>query len=451
MNFNSIEFLFFFLPVFLLAFHGVPARWRLMVLAIGSCIFYAVSGLVPLAFMLLCIAWGWACALLKLPRTKLSYAIAITPPLLILFLFKYLAFSLDTFRIPHSGVGFLGWVFAIALPAGISFYTFKIVSYSVDVLDGKVEPEPSLLKLIAFFTAFPQLIAGPILRYGDMRAQMDRLATSERISADFATGLKFLSVGLFGKIFFADILAAFVKGKFGVDTNYSSLDALFYLLSYSFRIYYDFWAYSIMAIGLGMMIGLDIPRNFIEPYLSASPREFWRRWHVTLSFWLRDYVYLRLGGNKNYIRNIAIVFLVCGLWHGAGLNFIVWGAYHGVLVIGYHLCSKWWDRMPKFVRIAATFTLVSLGWPLFAVGMEGYIHLLDQLFLQTNFSSTDFTRFQWAYLLAVGLVTFFVREERWLFNAEHSRFVDWPVVHASLVGTSVLFLTYRDTFIYFRF
>jgi alginate O-acetyltransferase complex protein AlgI len=377
-------------------------------------------------------------------------ALTVTPPLLLLFLFKYLGFTLDTLGVGQEPREYLAFILGITLPAGISFYTFHTLSYSIDVIDGKEKPEPSFTTFATFIAAFPQLVAGPIIRFHQLRDQLHRISSSTEIGADFVTGLKFFSIGLFAKTIVADVISALNRVHFHLDANVSSADALFAIISYSFRIYYDFWAYSIMAIGLGKMLGLDLPKNFAEPYQSLNPREFWRRWHMTLSYWLRDYVYLRLGGNERYIRNIMIVFATVGLWHGAGWNFVLWGVYHGCLVILYHLSRDRWDRLPRILQVGLTFTLVTLGWPLFQFDLANYLALLGQLF-SFSFEGTRFGAAHWAFIGAVAAFTFLTHEERWLYNSAPKPVIDWPVVHATLACAAIMLFNFRDTFIYFRF
>jgi alginate O-acetyltransferase complex protein AlgI len=206
-----------------------------------------------------------------------------------------------------------------------------------------------------------------------------------------------------------------------------------------------------MAIGLGLLIGINFPRNFREPYLATDPREFWRRWHVTLSYFIRDYIYLKLGGNQAYVRNIIIIFVVAGLWHGAGWNFVLWGIYHAALVVAYHLVRPLWDPLPKGLRIALTFILVSLGWPLFYLSLDQYVDLMTIVFYKLDFASETFRFTHWAYLAAVVVWTFLQREDRWLYDNTRKHFADSGVLHAALISSAMLFLGFRQTFIYFRF
>ncbi|MDJ0951658.1 MAG: MBOAT family O-acyltransferase [Alphaproteobacteria bacterium] len=439
------------MPITVGLFYVLPAMLRLPLLCVASSIFYAASGLIPFYFMVAAVVWGFVTAfVIALWRRGIMIWLGISVPLLILFAFKYLDFVLNTVAAGPGARDFLIFFLSVVLPAGISFYTFQIVAYSIDVYDGTIEPERNFFKFYAFVSLFPQLIAGPIVRYRQIRDQLTMISTEQRLRPDLITGLKFICVGLFGKIFFADFLGTFLS-NFNVETNTSAADAAFNVLAYSFQIYYDFWAYSIIAIGLGKLLCIDLPINFREPYLSPNPREFWRRWHMTLSYWLRDYAYLRLGGNKVYVRNILIVFLLVGLWHGAGWNFVAWGGYHGILVLTYHASRKHWDRLPHALQVGTTFTLVTLGWPLFQMGFEGYVSLIVQMFSLENLTPSVFGAKHWLYVALVAAFTFLAREKWWLYNEIRRPVLDWPVTHAGLAMMAILFLEYRMTFIYFRF
>ena len=216
------------------------------------------------------------------------------------------------------------------------------------------------------------------------------------------------------------------------------------------RIFYDFWAYSLIAIGLAKLISLDLPINFREPYQSHSPREFWRRWHVTLSYWLRDYLYIRIGGNNNYVRNIVIVFLACGLWHGAGWSFVVWGALHGGGVLLYHFNRRRWDSWPAFVKISLTYALISLSWPLFFMDIDRYVTLLKVLVWSTD-GAGIYTLKHWFFILPILAWMFFSKERVWLYNKKPIIIIDSPVIHSLMALIAIIFASYSDTFIYFRF
>lgn len=450
MNFNSVEFLFFLLPATLLAFYAVGPRWRIYVLLVASLIFYGWSGLLHLTFMLIGICWGFGTAfLVERYHDRKTLILSIALPLFILFIAKYLNFTLDTFSVGPDLRDRLLSVLSVSLPAGISFYTFELVSYAIDIKDRRIPRDRSLSRFALFIAFFPHLIAGPILRYHELRDQLIRVAKEPRLDADFRSGIKFIAVGLFCKIFLSDVPLSF-HDLYKPQIDGSSIDAAYSILVYSFIIYYDFWSYSLIAIGLAKLFAINLPRNFREPYNSLSPKDFWRRWHVTLSYWLRDYVYLKLGGNHRYVRNIAIVFVACGIWHGAGWNFIVWGAYHALLVIGYNFVAPGWDRMPRVLQVAATFLLISLGWPLFYLSLADFQHLMTTL-VSLKLESGVFATRHWAYLVVIAAWNFLAREDKWLWNSEPRAIVDSPVLHAVLVFLAVVFFSYGRTFIYFRF
>ena len=453
MNFNTVEFVLIFLPATLAAFYLAPVRLRIPVLLLASLVFYGASGLLPLSLLVGTIVWGFAAAfwLRRIRWRTAALFVAIVPPLLVLFLFKYLGFAFSALGVSESARGLVPLFLLSTLPAGISFYTFQVCSYLIDVGDGKLEREDSALHLFTFIALFPQLIAGPILRYSQIRDQLHRISTQKTLRPDIRNGLKLLSVGLFYKTFFADVVRSFQE-SFSLAPDTGSLDVLYSVVAYSFVIYYDFWGYSLMAIGMGRLLSIDLPRNFLEPYLARTPREFWRRWHVTLSYWLRDYVYLRLGGNASYVRNIAIVFVACGLWHGAGWNFVLWGAYHAVFVILYHFSRRLWDRLPAFAGIALTFAVVTIGWPLFYLDAAGYVALLGRLVsFEPAGAAALYSGAHWAYLTGVAAWSFLVREDWWLFNDRPLRVFDSPVVHGGLFVLSVMFLDFGRKFIYFQF
>lgn len=453
MNFNSVTFVVIFLPVVLLAYHTVDRRLRLPILLVASLVFYGASGIPALASMVTVIVWAFLTAfLLHRFKNRAMFVLAISVPLFILFMFKYLSFFLNSVGAEQETRLFLRIFTDVLLPAGVSFYTFEAVSYSLDVKDGVERPERRFTHFATFIAAFPHLIAGPILRYSDVRNQFSRIETSAHLTPDWRRGAKFIAFGFAGKVVFSDFFAMFLDRVTALGwPNVSTSDALFVFLAYSFHIYYDFWAYSLIAIGLGLMLDINFPRNFLEPYLSRNPKEFWRRWHVTLSFWLRDYVYLRLGGNENYIRNIIVIFLVCGLWHGAGWNFVLWGAYHAVLVILYHVGRRLWDRLFVPIQIALTFALVSLGWPLFFLDIDTYLLLLGKLAGSSGLGGVVYQSYHWVFALAVAVATFGLREAKWLYNSNPRFLIDSPYVHALLIFGTTMIFTLSRTFVYFRF
>jgi alginate O-acetyltransferase complex protein AlgI len=452
MLFNSIDFILFFLPVVLLLFYSVPVRARLYVLCLSSLFFYGWSGIIPLLFMIAAILWGFLTAIIfQSNRKKWSVVVSIIFPLMILYVYKYLNFTFDTFVVGLETRDSFYFLLAVVLPPGISFYTFQIVSYSIDIYDDTYPVERNLLKLATYISFFAQLIAGPILRYDQISAQLTRISTEKILKPNIIGGLKLISIGLFTKVYFADVLA-FFQGPHFLWGIKNPLDAAFHVFAYSFQIYYDFWSYSVIAIGLGRLFSIELPINFKEPYVSLNPKIFWRNWHVTLSYWMRDYLYLRLGGNNKYLRNIIIVFLLVGLWHGAGWNFVAWGGYHAILVVLYHLTRSYWDRMPGVIQIAITFLLVSLAWPLFKFGFVETAVLLGKMFDLSQLSAPAIYSYRpWTYLGIIAGWTFLAREKHWLYNTKSMPLFDWPLAHAALFCAAVFSFPLSKTFIYFRF
>jgi alginate O-acetyltransferase complex protein AlgI len=429
-------------------------RLRLWVLVGASLLFYGVSGPEVLFAFVLAIAWSYGTAFLFLRWPKLpALLIAIALPAFILVMFKYLGFMLSIVQAGPETRAHFSFFFSILLPAGISFYTFELVSYSIDVADRKIPAERDLLRFAGFATFFPHLIAGPIMRYANLRDQLRALQETERLRPNLASGLKLLSIGLFFKVFVADLCGMGAAKATGLPPGeVLALDRLALVGFWSMQIYYDFWAYSVMAIGLGRLFCVELPVNFKQPYLSLNPREFWQRWHITLSYWLRDYVYVRMGGREAYVRNILIVFALVGLWHGAGWNFVAWGLYHGALVVLYHVTRPAWDRLPRAAAIALTFVLVSFSWPLFFLSLTEYWAFLGGL-VTAQWGGAVFGVRHFLFLAAIGLITFGLREEVWLYNEplERRRLIDAPVLAAALMFGGLLAISLSKTFIYFRF
>lgn len=452
MLFNSPEFLLIFLPAAFITYRFSPPAFRYYVLIGFSFLFYALSGFIPFVFMVLSIAWVFiGVFIVKNAPKYVRVCVLVSFPLFTLFMFRYLGFALETTGTYEILSPYFRFFLGVLLPAGISFYTFQIIGYAIDVADGHQEIESNPLRMITFISFFPQLIAGPILRYDQIKDQLTRVTTEKIVDIDWKKAIKFLAVGLVAKVFIADIFAQ-SNDVYATLKQPSAFDSLFLVFSYSFRIYFDFWSYSLMAIGLAALFGLELPRNFREPYNSLNPKDFWRRWHVTLSYWLRDYVYIRLGGMKHYARNILIVFALVGLWHGAGWNFIVWGLYHACFVLLYASFASYWDRLYRPLQIGLTFLIVSLAWPLFFTDFSGYVSILSTIFDPALWTTTTFGLKKWFFLVAVGLLVFLVREDKWLFESQGIyRFINSPLLHSLMLFAGILGTTWSRTFIYFRF
>lgn len=369
MVFSSITFLFYFLPLFLLAYRFLPCRQCTLVVA--SLVFYAWGE----------VAWSGVMVASVLANHRLALwidardgrarwravAFAVGANLAALGWFKYAAFlhSLGAHLLPHV---FDGPAPQVHLPLGISFFTFHAISYLVDVYRRQVPVERRLLDVATYITMFPQLIAGPIVRFHEIRAEIHE----RRVAlASFARGAQLFVVGLAQKVLIANVLAEPADAAFALDpAQLDAASAWFGAACYALQIYFDFCGYSTMAIGLALMIGFHFPQNFDHPYVSRSISEFWRRWHMSLSRWFRDYLYIPLGGNRHgpwtTARNLLLVFFLCGLWHGAAWTFVLWGLYHGLfLALERAGFARLLARLPLALRHAYALLVVLFGWVLF--------------------------------------------------------------------------------------
>lgn len=375
MVFSATIFLLYFLPLFLLVYFTVPVRLRNLVLLIFSVVFYAWGApkfiLILVASVLITFyiirrmhAEG------RSQRKKLLLTAALVLNVAVLVYFKYANFFVANVSDLLQSIGFerVRWT-AIALPIGISFYTFQSLSYCLDVYRGVRPPLKRATDFLLYIIMFPQLIAGPIVRFNTIADQItDRTSTG----SDRILGFYRFTIGLAKKVLIANVMGKYADLWFdGNLAQLSSTEAWLGLLAYAFQIYYDFAGYSDMAIGIGRMIGFTFPENFNNPYVSRSITEFWRRWHMTLSAWMRDYLYIPLGGNRvntklRLFMNLWIVFLISGLWHGASWNFVLWGAYHGLfLVLDRLFLKKLLERSGAVISTLFTFLVAILGWVVF--------------------------------------------------------------------------------------
>jgi alginate O-acetyltransferase complex protein AlgI len=392
MVFSSLLFLFYFLPVALLLYYAAPRRVKHLMLTAVSYVFYGwVNPLFSLLLLLstlidyvagLVMVLGsprhWTGEIHRLdpdgPRTRrqrLALVMSISANVALLSFFKYFNFAVDSYN------GLVAWLhleglgvesaLRVTLPLGISFYTFVSMSYAIDVYRGQATAIKNLIDFACFETMFPHLVAGPIIRFQQLA---DQLRERTHTPAKFARGVAFFSLGLAKKVLLANPCGKVADIAFGAG-SIGALDAWYGAVAYAFQIYFDFSGYSDMAIGLGLMLGFVFPKNFDSPYLSQSITEFWRRWHMSLSNWLRDYLYVPLGGNRKgrartYV-NLILVMLIGGLWHGAAWNFVVWGALHGVLLAFERLRARQspYAWLPAPARVGLTFTIVLVGWVFF--------------------------------------------------------------------------------------
>ncbi|MEZ4722626.1 MAG: MBOAT family protein [Flavobacteriales bacterium] len=365
MLFSSAIFIVLFLPVFLLCYLISPQRWRNHVALVFSFIFYTWGA--P-EFSILLFASGISDYLLSFKllrdRAMIWLWIGIGYNVLTLAVFKYFNFFIENveFLATSLGLEFPSYM-SIVLPIGVSFFTFQKMSYLVDVYRGDSPRARNVIDYLLFVYLFPQLIAGPIVRYKDIADQISDRNTSETWSNRLGGFYRFC-VGLARKVLIADSLAPLVDAVFASE-ELGAWSAIVGVVAYAMQIYFDFGGYSDMAIGLGQMMGFRFPENFNWPYLAKGFREFWHRWHITLGAWMRDYLYIPLGGNKasqaRTIINLWLVFLLSGLWHGASWNFVIWGAWHG-LFISVDRYTSVFRKLPKIIGVMLTFALVTLGW-----------------------------------------------------------------------------------------
>ncbi len=367
MLFSSIPFLYVFLPATLLLYFAAPRRMKNAVLLLCSLVFYGWGEPKYLILMLFSIAQGYLFGLLiekyrGKTRSTVFFWLSVSLSLLLLAYFKYADFFLDSFR---AVTGLPVPALQIALPIGISFYTFQILSYVVDVRRGDASAQKNPIDLAAYIAMFPQLIAGPIVRYTDVAAQ---LRTRTHTRAGTAAGTRRFVLGLAKKILIANVLGQLVQ-QFQTAQDPDMLFHWLYAVGFMLQIYFDFSAYSDMAIGLGAIFGFTFPENFNYPYCSASITEFWRRWHISLGSWFRDYVYIPLGGSRvgkwKLLRNLLLVWAATGLWHGAAWNFVLWGLFYAVLLIAEKFALL--PKLQKHPAIGRVYTLlfVLLGFVLF--------------------------------------------------------------------------------------
>ena len=351
MLFTSISFLYYFLPVLILIYFLTPKKYKNIILLIASLVFYFYGEPKYVFLMIIEIIIAYIGAILidkYKNQSKNILIITLFIHVFLLIIFKYTDFIIQTINdISNANIKLLN----IALPIGISFYTFQIISYIIDVYNGKVKVQRNIIKLATYISLFPQLVAGPIVRYQTVEKELDNRVHSFN---NFAYGIRRFSVGLAKKVLIANALGELCS-KASATSEETVVLFWIFGISYMLQLYFDFSAYSDMAIGLGRIFGFHFPENFNYPYISKSITEFWRRWHISLSTWFKDYVYIPLGGNRNgiykQIRNILIVWLLTGIWHGANWTFLIWGLLFGIILIIEKLwLNKFMEKLPSFIR-----------------------------------------------------------------------------------------------------
>ena len=380
MLFSSIPFLFYFLPCVLLVYFAVPQKGRNAVLLAASLFFYGWGEPKFLLFMVFSIVQGYVFARLigRGRRKKLFLTLSLVLSFALLGYCKYADFFIENF---NAVTGLSLPLLKIALPIGISFYTFQIASYEIDVYRGDVAAQHNFIDFAAYVAMFPQLIAGPIVRYRDIAPQLKERTHSLEAAA---SGASRFAVGLGKKVLVANVLAQLVSA-YKASAEQTALYAWLYAIAFTLQIYFDFSGYSDMAIGLGRIFGFTFPENFRYPYISKSITEFWRRWHMSLSTWFRDYLYIPLGGSRcsriRHIFNILVVWMATGFWHGAAWNFVFWGLFYAVLLMAEKFFLLPALKKGRVLPHVYVLLAVTLGFVLFdAASLKDALHQLGTLF-----------------------------------------------------------------------
>ena len=470
MIFSSIFFLFVFLPITLFLYYIVPWKLKNFMLLLCSLIFYAWGEPVYVFLMLFSIIFNYLSGIeidgyRENENTKMlrySFWFTVVVNLAILGFFKYYGFLINNlntilpFEIPYK---------ELSLPIGISFYTFQTLSYIIDVYKGVVPVQKNFVSFGAYVTMFPQLIAGPIVRYTDVDAQLSKRTHS---LYKFGQGVSWFLRGLGKKVLLAnnigmtyDAIAAILPAERSVLTAWIGC------VAYAMQIYFDFGGYSDMAIGLGKMFGFEFIKNFDYPYISKSVTEFWRRWHISLGTWFREYVYIPLGGNRvskaKHIRNILVVWMLTGFWHGAAWNFMLWGLYYGLLLLAEKLfLAPKLERLPQKVQQAYCFILVLFGWVLFfSPTLKDSFVYIGNMFGIGGSGFIDSTGLYYLTSNLILLVICALCSTPWLWK-KFRRFTlqkgKYPSVAAAVVYTAIFILSIAylvnatyNPFLYFRF
>ncbi len=380
MLFNSLPFLLVFLPIVLGVARLARGKALLAWICAASCVFYAFAGhawfLVPMAVTTVLDYWVGARIQASPAGSKARMAfllLSLCGNLGLLAYFKYSGLLVDTAETALHAFGLAShssWASAlrVVLPAGISFYTFQTLSYVLDIYRGHAKPEPSFFAYLAFVAFFPHLVAGPLTRHDQLIPQLHAIE-KKGITARFWPGVSLFSLGLAKKVLIADRIGTLVDPILG-DVHHLGLVAGWVVaVGYAMQLYFDFSGYSDMAIGLGRLFEVELPQNFDSPYKARDPSDFWRRWHITLSQWLRDYLYISLGGNRaspaRVQLNLMITMILGGLWHGANWTFAIWGFYHGLLLVLHRRTGGSWAKLPVWTQRGLMFVLVCVGWVFF--------------------------------------------------------------------------------------
>ena len=475
MLFSSITFLYYFLPITLLVYFVVPKKWKNAILFLASFLFYFWGEPKYSILMAVTIVIGYVGGFVIQKarnrnnpiKTKLLTWLVVLVPLSFLAVFKYTDFVISTVNgVAGSNIPLV----KLALPIGISFYTFQIISYLIDVYRGDVAVEKNFINFAAYVVMFPQLIAGPIVRFQTVQAELrERTLSVDKTAA----GIERFVTGLGKKVLIADLLGEFVLAMDAVPRS-SAVILWIVALAYAMQIYFDFSGYSDMAIGLGLMLGFHFPENFDYPYVSKSITEFWRRWHMTLGGWFRDYVYIPLGGSRvsfiKWVRNVFVVWFLSGLWHGASWNFVLWGVYFGVILALEKLFLKHWlEKLPAVLQHLYAIVLVVISFVIFRIesmaealaylgGMFG-IGLGEYVALENGISLAMYQVKSYGWLI-IGAVIIALGIPKWIWQQLQKQSVGRKMaqvvrpiwyIFLMLVVTAFLIQSSVHPFLYFRF
>lgn len=475
MVFSSSIFLLYFLPVFFLVYYLIPTRFKNFFILLSSIFFYSwgapkfifvIIGTTLLDFFLVRKMYAAS----KKWQQKALLLLSLSMNLGLLFYFKYSNFFVENWNEVLYATGFEEWDWTqLLLPIGISFYTFETVTYVVDVYRRVHAPLKNFWDYQLYIILFPKLIAGPIIRFHEIADQIRDRSQHNTYSFKLSGLIRFV-LGLSKKVLIANVMGAYADKVFSLGLNdLSSLGAWLGILAYTFQIYFDFSGYSDMALGLGMMMGFVFPENFNNPYTAQSITDFWRRWHITLGAWMRNYLYIPLGGNKvsktRLYFNLWLVFLASGLWHGASWNFIIWGAFHGMfLVLERAFLLRIYEKFPMLLKTLLTFLIVMVGWVFFRLEhFEDAQNYLAKMFCfkGTSTNLQPLTAEVLTIFAIASLFAFFtlakkgVQVQNWFYAPSHSfkAYVMLSVLIGALFSLSLAAITGSgfNPFIYFRF
>lgn len=464
MVFSSILFLFTFLPLTLLLYYLSPKKIRNIILLIISLLFYAFGEPIYIFLIILTTLFNYFIALIinknkdNSKKAKIYFLLAIFINLSLLGFFKYYGFIIDSFNLVFStNISYT----SLPVPIGISFYTFQTLSYLIDLYLNKIPVQKKFLSFSLYVTMFPQIMSGPIVKYKDIYTQID---SREESFDDFGIGIERFIKGLAKKVLLANNIALVWTSISSLEiSNLSVLTAWIGIIAFTLQIYFDFSSYSDMAIGVARMFGFTLGENFNYPYISKSVTEFWRRWHISLGSWFREYIYIPLGGNRcstlKQFRNLFIVWLITGLWHGASFNFILWGLYFGVILTIEKLYLKEKLKLlPSFISNLYTMLVVIIGWVFFSINeFSSAINYLKVMFFCSGNSFIDSRSIYYLYtnlllfIILFVLCTPFIKNKINILKSKSENLV--LTLNLLLLFISVSFLVTESfsTFLYFKF